>query len=522
MSTVPAGERNCSAEQLRSPALILRYVRDSIIVTDLLGSITYWNDGATALFGYTAEEMLGRTPELLFPDQEPGRLREDLAAILAGHDYVGERQRRRKDGTPVWIEITTTRLANPAGAVIGFIGTAKDITARKRADEQRRLQLAATDQALRQQAALLALAPDAIIVRNPDGTIVRWNAGAEALYGWPATEVEGQITHDLLRTRVLSTGSGMKIAMGATGRAIDAVLAATGSWEGLIEQIRRDGERVVVESRQALLRDEGGRPVAILVVNRDVTARDAFLSGIAHDIKNPLTTILGHAQLAARRLTQISGPAATTATEHLRQIQASTKSVVRLVDELADLVHLQMGATFELEPRPTDLVALARAVVAQHQGSTDHLLVVETTLESLGLALDARRVERVLGNVLSNAIKYSPTASTITVSLGLQDNEHGPGVTILVRDQGVGIPAADLPHIFERFRRARNVVGVVPGTGIGLATVRAIIEQHGGTVSVESVEGRGTTMGIWLPRTPDATHHGTGDAGHACEEAGNG
>jgi signal transduction histidine kinase len=109
------------------------------------------------------------------------------------------------------------------------------------------------------------------------------------------------------------------------------------------------------------------------------------------------------------------------------------------------------------------------------------------------------RLDRVLDNLLSNAIKFSPNGGGITVAVAHEDVVGGPWAVVAVRDQGLGIPAADLPRVFERFRRARNVEGRIGGTGIGLASVRQIVEQHGGAITVESVEGAGSTFTVRLP-----------------------
>lgn len=124
---------------------------------------------------------------------------------------------------------------------------------------------------------------------------------------------------------------------------------------------------------------------------------------------------------------------------------------------------------------------------------------IETELPLLEVGVDAARIERVIGNLLSNAIKYSPEGGDIIVRIIREERPDGAFAAIAVEDQGIGIPAADLPHIFERFRRARNVVGQISGTGIGLASVQQIVAQHGATLSVESQEGQGSTFTVRLP-----------------------
>jgi signal transduction histidine kinase len=120
----------------------------------------------------------------------------------------------------------------------------------------------------------------------------------------------------------------------------------------------------------------------------------------------------------------------------------------------------------------------------------------------LHAAVDAARIARVVGNLLSNALKYSPRGGTIVVRVAQADGTAGPEALIAVADAGIGIPAADLPHIFERFARARNVAGHIPGTGIGLASARGIVEQHGGSITVQSTEGVGSAFIVRLPLAP--------------------
>jgi two-component system sensor histidine kinase UhpB len=121
-------------EQLRFQATILRNVGDSVIATDLTGRVQYWNAGAEEIFGYRAEEMLGRTVDVLYPDEDPARLADDLARILAGEPHIGDWLGRRKDGQAVWVDVKTSLLRDAGGRAVGFLGVAKDITERKRAE----------------------------------------------------------------------------------------------------------------------------------------------------------------------------------------------------------------------------------------------------------------------------------------------------------------------------------------------------------------------------------------------------
>ena len=171
--------------------------------------------------------------------------------------------------------------------------------------------------------------------------------------------------------------------------------------------------------------------------------------------------------------------------------------MVTLIGELVDVTRLRAGQPLELQRRPTDLVALVGQVAAEYQRTTDrHELRTDVHLPTLVGIWDPERLERVLANLVANAIKYSPAGGPIT--LRVTREEVAGWASLAVMDDGIGIPAADLPHVFERFRRGANV-GQVTGTGIGLAGARQIVELHGGTIAVTSQEGRGSTFTVRLP-----------------------
>ncbi|MBI3965422.1 MAG: PAS domain S-box protein [Chloroflexi bacterium] len=279
------------------------------------------------------------------------------------------------------------------------------------------------------------------------------------------------------------------------------------------QMIIRNGvrdEEVPVLVNSAPIRSTTGTIMGAVVVFQDITAikdlertRDEFLSSASHDLKTPLTTIRGLAQLAQRQVSRIDSPEAERVAERLAAIVEATSRMTNLINELLDVARIQMGRPLDLSRRPTDLVALARRVVEAHQPTTDrHRLFVQSKIPELVGVWDDARLERVLGNLVSNSIKYSPNGGEVVVTIGAAQDGNEPCAVISVRDQGLGIPAADLPHIFDRFHRAGNVTGRIAGTGIGLASVRQIVEQHGGTISAESIEGAGTTLTVQLPLAP--------------------
>lgn len=229
---------------------------------------------------------------------------------------------------------------------------------------------------------------------------------------------------------------------------------------------------------------------------RSLERHDVLLATIAHDLRNPLTAIVGYAQMARRHLAR--GPRAedTPLVRALDRIDEATVQMVGQLDELSDAAQLHDGGDLALRLAPVDLVALARqfaAGYADREGAAP--IVVNAAEEPIVGRFDEARVGRVIDNLLSNAVKYSPADRPIVVAVA----RAGDRATLAVRDRGIGIPDADLPHLFKRYHRGGNADGQASGTGLGLAGARQIVEAHGGTVVVASVEGAGTTVTVTLP-----------------------
>ncbi|HEY8284342.1 MAG TPA: ATP-binding protein [Chloroflexota bacterium] len=267
------------------------------------------------------------------------------------------------------------------------------------------------------------------------------------------------------------------------------------------------GRDIPLLVNSAPLRDAQGTIVGAVAAFQDITpirdlevAREEFISSAAHDLKTPLASIHGLSQLARLRLSRLT-PDAGPVMEHLLQIEVSAMKVVSLLNELLDVTQLQMGSALNLNQRPTDLVALVRNVLADLENVTTEQPRLVVMVPELTTTVDAARIERVIGNLLLNAVKYTLREGTITVTVAREEGPGGPWAAITVADQGMGIPEDDLPFIFDRFRRGRNVTGHIQGTGIGLASARQIVEQHGGTITAESMVGVGSSFTLRLPIT---------------------
>jgi len=236
-----------------------------------------------------------------------------------------------------------------------------------------------------------------------------------------------------------------------------------------------------------------------------IQVRDSFFSVAAHELKTPLTALLGQAQLLRRRAArddELGG-------RYLRSAELIAAQAGRLnamINELLDVARIERGQ-FALDLAPLDLRILVCQVVEEIAPlSEQHTITCATPDTPLLVRGDAARLEQVVQNLLQNALKYSPAGGAVAVSL----QGDGDAVRLLVRDEGIGIPAAALSQLFQRFFRARNAEAQrIDGMGVGLYVVREIVTLHGGAVAVESVEGAGSTFVVTLPalapaRAPDA------------------
>lgn len=233
--------------------------------------------------------------------------------------------------------------------------------------------------------------------------------------------------------------------------------------------------------------------------------REGLAASISHDLRSPLTAIKTQAQLLQRQAARLDTPDAERLLEGLQHIDATVNRMSAMLSDLAALTERQAGRSAALRFRPTDLVAIVLAAMSEVTTSTgSRRITVRKEAEALIGEWDGGQLERVVVNLLGNAIKYSPDGSAITISLGRAHTADGDEAVLTVTDSGVGIPAEALVRIFEPFYRAPNVVDRFAGTGIGLTGARQIVEQHGGTLSAESTLGRGATFTLRLPLRPPA------------------
>lgn len=265
---------------------------------------------------------------------------------------------------------------------------------------------------------------------------------------------------------------------------------------GIFALIWRDYSRRarVLEERERLLRSEQAARIA---AEEAVQARETFLSLASHELKTPLTSLLGNAQLLQRALARYDGLAERDRWK-VDSILRQGQRLRALTDQLLDTSRLQQGQ-LSIERAPLDLVALVRTTVAEARATTEtHMVELRDVDVPLVIAGDATRLEQVFFNLLNNAIKYSPQADRIVVAV----DRDGDAARVTVTDFGIGIPAAAQSQLFERFFRAANVDasgGTISGLGIGLYVVKEVVSRHDGRIEVISTEGEGSTFVVRFP-----------------------
>ena len=348
--------------------------------------------------------------------------------------------------------------------------------------------------------ALLDVSADGIMVLSPSLRFERFNRALASLSGWAIEDVLERPHEEVIVWAQKSSAFTLE----------DAVAQGWPTEEGQTlyvegELLRRDGTRIPLAITYAPLMTRRGQLLNIIGIARDITRyreadalKDTFISVVSHELKTPVAIIKGYAETLLRPEAR-RNPALVT--EMLTDIVQEADRLASLVDDLLDASRLQAGGLPSGEIGDVDLSAIARRVVERYQSQTDrHVLRCEFPEDFPTIRGDPRRLEQVLDNLVSNAVKYSPHGGTIIVRGQATPTE----VVISVSDEGVGIPLDEQERIFDRFYRIENPeTRAVSGTGLGLYLTRAIVEAHGGRCWVQSAPGRGSTFFVALPRQTD-------------------
>lgn len=472
---------------------IVQNVRDyAILGLDPNGVVTEWTEGAERLKGYTSEEVVGKHVSLFYTPEDiaAGIPARELGRAAATGRAEREAWRVRKGGGRFWANEIATAIRDENGNLVGFTKISRDLTERRQAEEA----LRASEERFR---TALEIDTVGVVFFDLESRITDANDAFLRMIGFSRLELEsGCLRWDRLTPPEWIERTRQDIEdLGSTGRGAP--------YEK--EYLRKDGSR-----RWGLFAGKAlGNGVVVEFVldisdrKRADAERETFAATAAHDLKTPLTALRGQAQLMLRRsrLGRLGDGAALET--GLEAIDAAVGRMVALVDEMMDAAHLRAGRTLELVLTPTDFVALAEEAAGEvGQGAPRHNVRVDADEPAVIGSWDRARLRRVLGNLLGNAVKYSPLGGDVVVRIGRDAGVDGEWAVVSVIDEGLGIPEEDLPRVFEPFHRGGNV-GRIGGTGIGLFGARRIVEQHGGSISATSAEGKGATFTVRLPLNQD-------------------
>ena len=472
---------------------IIASARDAIITVDPSQRINLFNAAAERIFHCSAGEAVGQLIQRFLPDTSSDSLDLFRQSASEGHlcGHWLELRGQRLDGGKFPLEASISS-ASVAGGELGII-ILRDITERRQAEER-----------IREQAALLDQATDAILVRDLQDRIRFWNRGAERLYGWSAAEAVGRDSNELL-------------FKGATPELADAqrTVVENGEWSGELRQITKEGKDVIVASRWTLMREADGRPKAKLIINTDLTEKKRleaqFLrtqrmeslgilaSGIAHDLNNVLTPILMAVDLLKDVLPEESRESL------LAPLQISA-------EHGAEMVKQVLSFTRGAEGQRADQLQV-KHIIRDIEKMLRHTLPKSIELRTAVprdlwvLSADATQLHQVLMNLCVNARDAMPGGGRLTVTaenVSLDEDyarmypEARPGAHVLLQvdDTGTGIPAGILDKIFDPFFTTKEQG---KGTGLGLSTVRAIVKAHGGFLRLDTKLGEGTQFSVYLP-----------------------
>ncbi|HZI89522.1 MAG TPA: PAS domain S-box protein, partial [Candidatus Polarisedimenticolia bacterium] len=502
-------------------AAIVTSSDDAIISKDLNGVIQSFNAAAERMFGYTSAEAVGQSITMLIPKERLAEEVEILSRLRRGERIEHfETVRKTKDGRVLDISLTVSPVRNAFGRVVGASKIARDITEMKRTAKA----LAMQQEWFR---VTLNSIGDAVIATDESARVIFLNGTAERMTGWDSEEAVGKPLADVFHIQNEKTG--MRAANPA-----EQVLAThrVVGLENHTVLVGRDGTRRPIDDSAAPILDSSGEVLGVVLVFRDVTERrrleserqtavqererlleseraaradaeranrvkDDFLAMVSHELRTPLNAILGWTDLLRH-----SQPDEATLRHGLEVVARNTRIQSQLISDLLDISRIVTGK-LRLEVQRVDPVGAVEASVESVLHAAEQKGVeIRTEIEpSVGAVMgDPARLQQIVWNLLTNAIKFTPQGGHVLVRLA----SVGSGVEITVRDTGMGIRRELFQDLFERFRHTGATTRNYGGLGLGLSIVKHLVELHGGNVRASSPgEGQGATFTIELPLAGD-------------------
>jgi len=476
--------------------LLIEGVSDyAIFLLDADGVIASWNPGAQRIKGYAADEVIGRHFSMFYPAEAlarnwPARELEEAARLGRFED---EGWRIRKDGTRFWANVVITAMRNSDGTLRGYSKITRDLTERKRHEEQ----LRRSEERFR--LLIEGVRDYAIILLDPRGRVSSWNTGAQRILGYAADEVMGRSPECFFTSDDVLTGAPQELLRNASlyRHAQDI------GW-----RVRKDGVRFWAEVNTTVLRDTDGEHIGFAQVMRDMSERkrmeameeegrrvNEFLAMLAHELRNPLAPIRN-----AVSILKLAGEVPPQVAWCRDVIERQAGQLSHLVDDLLDVSRVTRGK-LQISGEPMDLNEAATRAIEAARPLVDrrrHQLDVHLNPLPIVVNGDLTRLTQVVLNLLNNAAKYTPEGGRIELTVRAERDE---GV-IQVKDNGLGIAPSLLERVFDLFAQGeRTLDRAEGGLGIGLTLARRLVALHGGTIRAESPgAGKGSTFTVRLPR----------------------
>ncbi len=489
-------ERREAEEAHAQLVALVNSSEDAIIGETLDGIITSWNPAAERLYGYTAEQALGRSASMFFPPERSAELQDQLAAIRRGERVERiESERLTRDGRRIIVSVTLSPVHDPEGQIIGLSAISHDITERK-----------LTEWALRQSEdelrAIFNNVYDAILLHEPDGRIIDVNDKMLELFGVTREEARRMSIAD-----DLSAPTNPVAELPSLWQRVVAGESLFFEWcarrppdettfdvEVYLRRLNLLDHYVIMANVRDISerkRGEAERDQLTQEIERRSEQLEDFVRAVSHDLRTPLAVIKGHVQLLDEAL---DAGGAGHPPEHIDAILRSLRRMDTMLQDLVDAARLE-GGRMVLRRKPVALPTYLAGLLDRLSAALEIGRVVTDLPQDLPpVCADPDRLERILVNLISNALKYAPSDTPVLVCA----RPDGEMIRIAVRDYGSGIPPQDIPHLFDRFYRGAGE-RKAEGLGLGLYITRMLVEAHGGEIRVESTPGQGSTFIVRLP-----------------------
>lgn len=483
-----------------------------ISIADARGRIIQVNDAFCAISGYSREELIGQDHRIVNSGIHPRSFWVQVwRAIAGGAAWHGEICNRAKDGSLYWVDSIIAPFMDSQGKVERYVSIRNDITERKQ-----------NELALRQSAQRMSLAAKAVNMGvwewDFTANTIRWDRTMFEIYGIVPT-IDSMVEYSVWSNAVLPEELPQQEAV------MRDTIRRCGKSTREFRILRADNEVRIIQSAETVISDIEGRPVLLVGVNRDVTPeRDSerrlkesneviarqnrelsamaerahrVVDDVSHEFRTPLAAIKEFASIIADGL---AGPVSQQQTEYLKIVDSAVVDLNHMVEDLLDSSKLRSGRLrVDRMPHSIETIFAAGRKSAARKASSRSIIIDEQIEPGLPQVFaDEEKVRRIIGNLISNAIKFSPEGGTITLSAKRTSNQGE--VVVSVTDQGPGLSQEDMDRLFGRFQQASTSRHVAAkGFGLGLSIARELSWLNLGTLSVASERGKGATFSFTLP-----------------------